>query len=73
VGQDPSVLWAKNHSGHVMEDKDHPSVARLIFIGYLGGQTSEMARTTNFQAKSVCYNPQFWGWAWGLSVLWDKN
>ena len=67
------VLWAKNRPGHAREVGDHFTVVRLIFRGHLGGQASETARTGHFRAKSVCYSPQFQGWARESGVVWAEN
>jgi len=62
VGLGSGVLRAKNKLGHAREVGDHPSVTRLIFLGYLGGL-----------AKSVCYIIWFWWWALGQGVLRADN
>ncbi|KAF3670190.1 hypothetical protein FXO37_08687 [Capsicum annuum] len=38
-----------------------------------GVQTGKMVLTGHFWAKSVCYSPQFRGWARGPGVLWVKS
>ncbi|KAF3674877.1 hypothetical protein FXO37_06170 [Capsicum annuum] len=41
--------------------------------GWASSQYGETAKMGHFWAKSVCYSPQFWGWAWGSGVQWAKN
>ncbi|PHT52397.1 hypothetical protein CQW23_06859 [Capsicum baccatum] len=36
-------------------------------------QTGKTVQMGHFRAKSMCYSPQFWGWAQGSSMLWPKN
>ena len=42
------MLWAKNKSERAREVGDHDSVVRLIFRGYLDGQTGEIAQMGHF-------------------------
>ncbi|KAF3676315.1 hypothetical protein FXO37_05414 [Capsicum annuum] len=52
--------------GDFRQAKNRGSVELWGRCGHLGGQMGETAQMGHFLAKSLCYSPRFWGWAWGL-------
>ncbi|PHT97104.1 hypothetical protein BC332_33970 [Capsicum chinense] len=52
---------------------ERPSMGPFVFLGYLGGQMGETARTGHFWANLVRYSPQFMGWARDSGMILTKK